>query len=246
MLDGGFPCAPPFVGLVFEMISVLGGSWVMVSIAIDVGIANTLHAIDEIMVRHESEEVTVWDSLGDQLQAVLLTVGDLDRMYFALLAEIEDIFEQPELSPGRINEVIGQARQYCADEQLTLRLVEWRGAIQATAFNETLKHRRYRDLASTLRSIDDPLERYIARLWRLQTENAPEVPAENKLWDLRTVLVLLTLISDRVTGPGAMDKALPSPRKACEEAIRNYNRALSLALAQLIGHARQDLAMDRL
>jgi len=58
--------------------------------------------------------------------------------------------------------------------------------------------------------------------------------------------VLLTLVSDRVTGSGGRDKALPSPRKACEEAIRNYNRALSLALAQLIGHARQDPAMDRL
>jgi len=133
------------------------------------------------MMRRDCEKVTVWDSLGDQLQAVLLTVGDLDRMHFVLLAEIEDIFEQPELSPERINEVIGQARRYCADEKLTLRLVEWRGAIQATAFNEALKHRRYRDLASTLRSIDDPLVRYIARLWRLQAENAPEVPAENKL-----------------------------------------------------------------
>lgn len=218
----------------------------MVSIAIDVGIANTLRAIDEIMMRRGCEKATVWDSLADKLQAVLLTVGDLDRMYFALLAEIEDIFEQLEPSPERINEVIGQARRYCTDEKLTLCLVEWRGAIHAAAFNDTLKHRRYRDLASTLRSIDDPLERYIARLWRLQAEDAPEVPAENKLWDLKTVLVLLTLVSGHPTGHGVMNEVLPSPRKACEEAIRNYNRALSLALAQLIGHARQDLAMDRL
>ena len=66
--------------------------------AIDVGIGDTLQAINGILARRESERATVWDSLEHQLQAVSLTVGELDRMYFALLAEIEAVFTQPEIS----------------------------------------------------------------------------------------------------------------------------------------------------
>jgi hypothetical protein len=218
----------------------------MASIAIDVGIADTLRATNEILARHECERATVWEALGDQLQAVLLAVGDLDRVYFSLLAEIEDIFEKPEPSPERIAAVIDQAQRYCTDETLTLSLVAWRGAIQAAAFNRALRHRRYRDLASTLRSIDDPLQRYIERLMHLQAGTVPRIPAEDNEWDLRTVLELLRSGGHHLAEQGDVNKDASNPGEACEEAIRNYNRALSLALAQLIGHARQDLAMDRL
>lgn len=105
----------------------------MTSIAIDVGIADTLRAVNEILAHHGCERATVWESLGEQLQAVLLVVGDLDRMYFVLLTEIENIFENPEPSPERITVVIDQGRKYCADETLTMNLVEWRGAIQVAA-----------------------------------------------------------------------------------------------------------------
>jgi hypothetical protein len=144
----------------------------MAPIAIDVGIGDTLPAIDGIFERRESERGTVWDSLAHQLEAESLTVGDLDRMYFSLLAEIEDVFAQSEPSRKRLDAVIDQASIYCTDGRLILRLAEWRGIIQSTAFNRALKHRRYRVLASTLRSIDDPLRRYIERLYRLQDRDA--------------------------------------------------------------------------
>jgi hypothetical protein len=38
----------------------------------------------------------------------------------------------------------------------------------------------------------------------------------------------------------------PDLSEACEEVTRNYDRALSLVLVQLLSHARQDLAMERL
>jgi hypothetical protein len=230
-------------------------------IAIDVDIANTIRAIDEILTRRESEQATGWDSLGDQLQALSLTVEDLDRMYYALLAEVENIFEQSPASSQRITNVIGQASTYCTDPTLLERLAQWRGAIQAAAFDSALKNRRFRDLASTLRSIDDPLRRYIDRLSQLQTENVSgarkrlqqiqagntlEGPTHDQWWDLRTVLELLKLIAEHLAEYSQIDKSLPNPREACEEAIRNFDRALSLALGQLIGHARQDLALDRL
>lgn len=69
---------------------------------------------------------------------------------------------------------------------------------------------------------------------------------EDNEWDLRTVLALLNSGGRHLAEQGDVNKDAPNPGEACEEAIRNYNRALSLALAQLIGHARQDLAMDRL
>jgi hypothetical protein len=232
----------------------------MAPIAIDVGVGDTLQAIDKILARRESERDTVWDSLERHLEAVSLTVGELDRMYFALLAEIEDIFAQPQPSRERTDTVIGQASTYCTNGRLTLRLAEWRGVIQGAAFNRILKRRRYRILASTLRSIDDPLRRYVERLYHLQGEEVlnvsslvqPEQTGNNseslvydQQWDLRTVLELLKLMAaqpaENQFGEGLMD-----PSEACEEAIRNYDRALSLALVQLIGHARQDLAMERL
>ncbi len=232
----------------------------MVPIAIDVGIGETLEAINGILTRHEHERDTVWDSLACQLEAVSLTVGDLDHMYFALLAEIEDVIAQGNLSGEQLASVISQGKIYCMDGRLTLRLAEWRGVIQSAAYNPYLKQRRYRSLASTLRSIDDPLKRYIERLYLLQG-NANEVPEytqaletgqvpgsaiDDQRWDLRAVLELLDFVSAKVAKHEQHCLTRADPMDACEEAIRNYNRALSLTLAQLIGHARQDLAMEHL
>jgi hypothetical protein len=231
----------------------------MAPIAIDVG--DTLQTISAILARRESERGTVWDSLAHQLEAVSLTVGDLDRMYFALLAEVEDIFTEPKPSRERIDAVIKQASTYCTDGRLTLRLAEWRGVVQGAAFNPALKHRRYRVLASTLRSIDDPLRRYIDRLRHLQEGDfsgvrelarpmqpgkTSEVGARDQQWDLRTVLELLKLMAVQLGEVGTFGEGLADPGEACEEAIRNYDRALSLALVHLIGLARQDLAMELL
>ena len=231
------------------------------AIAINVDIADTLRAIDEILGRRGSEHAAVWQALGNKLQAALETVGELDRMYFALLAEIEDIFKQDPPASERITDVIHQADTYCTDDRLIGRLVEWRGEIQAAAFNHALKRRRFRDIAATLRSIDDPLGRYIERLGRLQTEdvssvrqrlqqikagNTTEVPTLDQLWDLRTVLELLKMVAAQRSDNGQDGEVRLNPTDACEEAVRNYNRALYLAIAELIGHARQDLALDRL
>ena len=60
------------------------------------------------------------------------------------------------------------------------------------------------------------------------------------------MLELLNLVAAHPAEYDHVNEGLATPEEACEEAIRNFNRALSLALAQLIGHARQDLAMDRL
>lgn len=80
----------------------------------------------------------------------------------------------------------------------------------------------------------------------LQTEELPEVHVHDRRWDLGTVLELLKLYAVRLAEDDKSGEGLADPREACEEAIRNYDRALSLALAHLIGHARQDLAMERL
>jgi hypothetical protein len=137
-------------------------------IAIDLDIGNTLQAISGILARRDSERATVWDSLAYHLEAVSFAVGDLDRMYFSILAEIQNIFAEPKPSPERIETAIAQATIYCTDGRLALRLDEWRGVIEGAAFNRALKHRKFRTLVSTLRSIDDPLKRYIQRLYHLQ------------------------------------------------------------------------------
>jgi hypothetical protein len=215
-------------------------------ITIDVCIGDTLQAIDEIFARHGLARAKVWESLEHQLQAVEVTVGSLDSIYLNLLAEIENIFAQPKPSAERITNIISQANTYCTNEMLTLSLVDARGEIQSAAFNRTLKHRRYRVLCSTLRSIDDPLGKYIERLKHLQAADAPEAPAHDQQWDLRTVLELLKSMNAQLANHGDTGKDLSTVGEACEEAIRNYNRALSLVLTQLIGHAKQDLALDRL
>jgi hypothetical protein len=228
--------------------------------AIDIGIGDTLEAINGILVRVHTERGEMWSSLAGHLEAVSLAVGDLDRMYFAVLAEIENVFAQPKPAPERIESVIAQATIYCTDGRLTLRLAEWRGIIEAAAFNHALKHRRYRALASTLRSIDDPLRKYIQRLYHLengadgsvsnggypQFGDTPESVPHDRKWDLRTVLDLLKSAAAQLSQEEQPTDGVADLSEACEEAIRNYDRALSLALVQLIGHARQDLAMERL
>jgi hypothetical protein len=71
------------------------------------------------------------------------------------------------------------------------------------------------------------------------------VPHDRK-WDLRTVLDLLKSAAAQLSQEEQPTDGVADLSEACEEAIRNYDRALSLALVQLIGHARQDLAMERL
>jgi hypothetical protein len=233
----------------------------MAPLAIDVGIGDTLRAINSILERQESEHAMVFDSLEDKLEAVALTVGDLDRMYFALLAEIEDVFAHHPLPLERVNAVLSQVRIYCTDGRLTNRLAEWHGAIQEAAFNRALKHRRYRALVSTLRSIGDPLRRYIDRLYYMQGGDVTYVrelgyptqtsvtssdPSHDGRWDLRAVLDLLMALAAQLAEETGSCEGLADPRHACEQAIRNYDRALSLSLVHLIGHARQELAMQLL
>ena len=96
-----------------------------VLIAIDVDIADTLQLIDKIFTRRESEHATVWKSLGDKLQAVSLTVGELDNMYYRVLADMYDIFSQSKPDPKRIDDTIKQAQTYCTNTRLTFCLEEW-------------------------------------------------------------------------------------------------------------------------
>jgi hypothetical protein len=233
----------------------------MVPIAIDVGIGETIQAINSILARRESDHATVWNALEHELQAVALTVGDLDRMYFALLGEIEDVFAHRPAPPERVEAVLSQVRTYCTDGRLTDRLAEWHGAIEEAAFSPVLKHRRYRALASTLRSIPEPLKRYIDRLYHLQDGDAAHVSElvlptsisvisknnfTDRRWDLRAVLELLRAEAFQLGEGNILDQGLTDPSEACEQAMRNYDRALSLSLAHLIGHARQELAMQPL
>ena len=219
----------------------------MAPIAIDVGIGDTLKAINDILERRHVEHGEVWSALAGYLEAVSLAVGDLDRMYFSILAEIENILAQPKPRLERIESLIAQATIYCTDGRLTVRLAEWRGMIEAAAFNHTLTHRRYRTLASTLRSIDGPLRRYIQRLYHLETSggdvgcaaypqfgDTPEPVPDGRKWDLRTVLDLLKAEAPQLAREDQHPNDTFGISQACEDAIRNYDRALSLALAQLM------------
>jgi hypothetical protein len=210
----------------------------MTAVGIDLDIGDTVRAIDELLARRASAEATVWNSLRDELEAVARTTMALDDMYLSLLVEIEDIARQAEPSSDRIAAVIRQGHMYCSDRHLLGRLVELQAAIRVAAFHHDLDRRRYRELASTLRSIDGRLGTYIARLRRFQTGEDPDSPAEGPRWDLRRLLELLA----RDDSPGASSDALPITH-ACEEAIRNFDSALSENLLSLIGRAKQQLMM---
>ena len=80
----------------------------------------------------------------------------------------------------------------------------------------------------------------------MQDEGISEIAAIYRQWDLTTVLELLKSVMVRLAEGDNFGEDPADPKEACEEAIRNYDRALSLALVHLIGHARQDLAMERL
>jgi hypothetical protein len=150
----------------------------MTPVAIDLDIGNTLQVINAIMARRDSERATMWDSLASNLEAVSFAVGDLDRMYFVILAKIDNVFAESKPSPEHIETAIAQATIYCTDGRLALRLDEWRGGIEGAAFNHALKHRRYRTLVSVLRSINDPLKGYFQRLYHLQDRGSGD-PVES-------------------------------------------------------------------
>jgi hypothetical protein len=214
----------------------------MTAIGIDLDIGDTVRAVDEILARRASAETAVWDTLRDELDAIAQTTMALDDMYLSLLTEIEDIVRQPEPSPERIATVIRQGQIYCSDRNLLGRLIELRGAIGVAAFHDDLKRRRYREISSTLRSIDVRLGAYIARLRRFQNGEGSEGEVEGSRWDLKSLLDLLARKAS--LSLHAADE-IPT-MQACEEAIRNFDSALSEDLWSLIGRARQQLAMARL
>jgi hypothetical protein len=191
---------------------------------------------------------------------IAIDLGIGDTIYFTILAEIENVFEEPEPWPEAIQASINRATAFCVDGRLIMRLEEWRGVVEGAAFSPHLKDRKYRALASALRSINDPLGRYIQRLGNLQFGNGGSsqdlaYPAQvrdvvepltgDRQWNLRTVLELLKPVADQASEDELGERA-SNVREACEQAMRNYDRALSLALAHLIGYARQDLAMEAL
>lgn len=211
----------------------------MTAVGIDLDIGDTVRAVDEILARRASSEATVWDSLRDQLEAIARTTMALDDMYLSLLVEIETIAEESKPSSEQIAALIRQGRIYCSDRQLLGHLVELRSSIGVAAFHHDLDRRRYRELASTLRSIDERLGTYIARLKRFQTGEDLMAPGEGTRWDLRGLLDLLSRDSSQGAGSGDDVQML----HACEEAIRNFDSALSEDLLSLIGRAKQQLMM---
>jgi hypothetical protein len=211
----------------------------MTAIGIDLDIGDTVRAVDEILARHTSAEATIWDSLCDELEAIARIAMALDDMYLSLIVEIENIAGQPGPSPERIAIAIQQGRIYCSDRHLLGRLVELRAAIKVAAFHHDLHRRRYREIASTLRSIYERLGTYIVRLRRFQDGDDQESPGDRPRWDLKRLLDLLGRGNSAATGA---DDGVQID-DACEEAIRNFDSALSEHLLSLIGRARQQLMM---
>lgn len=208
---------------------------------IDLGIADTIRAVNEILSRREARRETTWEFLVDQLEAVSKTVSDLDTMYLGLLAEIEDVLMNSPPSRDRLDAAIHQSRTYLTDERLPLCLSDWRGAIEAAAFHPALKHRKYRPLASALLSIEHSLGIYIDRLERLQAGET-----DRGRPDLRGMQVQLEVIATDLDSGKCSDEHLSEARESCEQAIRTYTRALASTLVQLIGNARGDIALAHL
>jgi hypothetical protein len=173
---------------------------------IDLGIADTIRAVDEILSRQEARRETAWEFLADQLEAVSKTVSDLDTMYLGLLAEFEDVLMHSPPSRDRLDAAIHQTRTYLTDERLPSRLSEWRGAIEAAAFHPALKHRKYRPLASALLSIEHALGTYIDRLERLQAGGT-----DRGRPDLRGMQVQLEVIAADLDRANAVTNIFPRP-----------------------------------
>jgi hypothetical protein len=214
----------------------------MTAIGIDLDIGDAVKAIDDMMERRASAETTVWESLRVSLEAIGQAIMALDEMYLSLLAEIEDISQQSQPSADRIAAVLRQGRSYCSDRKLLARLIELRASVSVAAFHDDLKRRRYRDIASTLRSIDTRLGTYIERLQRFQEGNLAETPHQGGRWDLKS---LLDILAKKSSLDLRADDGTPITQ-ACEDAIRNFDGALSADLWSLIGRARQQLTMARL
>ena len=214
----------------------------MTAIGIDLDIGDAVKAIDDIMERRASAATTVWESFRVSLEAIGQAIMALDDMYLSLLTEIEDIARQPQPSAERIAAVLREGRNYCSDRKLLGRLIELRASVSVAAFHDDLKRRQYREISYTLRSIDIRLGTYIAQLQRFEEGNVVDTRHEGARWDLKS---LLDLLAEKSSLELRADDRTPITR-ACEDAIRNFDGALSADLWTLIGRARQQLTMARL
>ena len=214
-------------------------------ISVDIGTSGALALIDHALTRRHDDRVSLWEALRAELQALSVAINTLDSLYVSLLGEFDDIARRREVSRIDLEAALREARRYCRDRQLMNRIVQLRAGIGVAAESEDLKKKRprerYRELAKTLKSIDERLGSYLNRQHRITQGSRVDSEEGTERTDLRRIL---DTFEPLISSEFEIDAELL--RELSEEAIRNSDSDLSEDLLGLIGKAQEQLSFLRL
>lgn len=129
-----------------------------VSVSVDLGIGECIRVIDSINGRRAKRKEDFLADLCDDLDAVEQVVKTLDDLFIALVGGFADasIVDDSALLKAHME----QTMVYFRSRNLLPILEDLRGRISGSAYDRRLKHRRYRDLVSTLRALEKRLDSY--------------------------------------------------------------------------------------
>jgi hypothetical protein len=200
------------------------------SLKVDLGIAETVGAVDAIIARWQNRETEVLSdflsNLDDALDATTKIVNKLDDLFVDLVRGFADreIIDNQVLLQTHVKET----RKYLQKRDLLPRLEQCIGAISGAAVDPRLAGRAYREMVSTLRSLVARLTEYRNQLGRGGITGVGQL----EHWNLET---LCEHALGYQYGGGTIKKATD---EIAEEVLRNHDFDLSDSVHRLIGKAR--------
>jgi len=199
-------------------------------VKVDVGIAEAIRAIDEIVARRQSRKTKALADfaaiLSDDLDVCSEIVKTLDSLFIKLVRGFSDV--KITNDPSLLSSHVRETREYLSRRELLPRLEECIGAIKTASKDSRLKSRDHSELVSTLRSLASRLEFYRNKLGR----GAMTGVGQTEDWNLET---LCEHALGCQYGGGKLTLAI---EEIAEEVFRNQDFDISDNIHRLIGTVR--------
>jgi hypothetical protein len=136
----------------------------MPAVNVDLGVAEAIRVVDEILSRRRKRRESLVKDLVDDVEAAGEIVNKLDNLFLNLVRGFMDGDVAADAS--RLKAHVAEARKYLSNRELLPRLEALRGSIEAASSGPVLAKSPYRPLALELRRLVGLLADYRQALGR--------------------------------------------------------------------------------
>ncbi len=195
----------------------------MAGINVDLKIDKCLQQIIDIFKRrHDRKEDFVKD-VSDDLDAIHKIIMTLNNLFLALAGGFAD--KKITTNNKSLIKHVEETNKYLQRQDLLPHLEKGIGVIEAMAYNQDFKNKKYREIISALRSLKRRLEEYRKELGRGGITGVGMM----KEWNLMT---LCQKAYELTSGGGEIQYTI---EEMAEQVLRNHDSDLSDNIYKLIG-----------